>query len=118
MPANRKPAKGGSKEHHRRISESLRQYHAGNRVSKRKKMNPLARWLRNRRDPANVRHRLIQRDAEYKRARREARKAEGDLAVSYKFSEEKRKQIFEAFTRAKQAEDQAMSKAVRKYKDT
>ncbi len=116
MVSKRAPAKGGSKEHHRRISEGLKEYHEG---KSKKKKGWLAKRLANHFHPNNVAHRKIGKDPEVKRARKEARKAEGELYNAVhsktKLSPEKIAAIKEACARANKRRDEATSKAVKKY---
>lgn len=118
MPAltNRKPAKGGSDEHHRRISESLKEHHRRNR--KPKKRGWLARRVSNHFSASNVTHRKVHKDPEVKKAKREARKAEGELHDAHritKLSPERVAEINDKFAKAKAREEELISKAIKKH---
>lgn len=116
MVSTRKPAKGGSTEHRRRISEGLKEHYR----KKPKKRGWLARRIASHFHPDNIKHRKVINDKAYKSARKQARKIEGDLyeAVQVKkLSPEKIAAIKSALAKARSQEDDAINNARKKHRD-
>lgn len=110
------PAKAGSPLHKKRISEGLKEYHRG-KGKKSKKSNLLMRWWKSRNHPDNVRHRKMLNDPELKKARKELRKAEGDMSAGGSgLTQEQRLAIRERIRKAKEREDKAYSQAHNKHR--
>ncbi len=110
-----KPAKAGSPLHRKRISEGLIEYHKHGK--KKSKLGAVRNWLAKRKHPANLRFRKLQSDSDLKKARKELRKAEGDMAAAKTLTKEQRDSLRARIKLAKEKEERAFQEARRKYED-
>lgn len=111
---NRRPAKKGSREHNKRISDGLIEYHKRN--GKPKKKGVFAAAIARHFHPDNVRHRKIMGDKEVKRTGKEARQAEGKVAEGRtKLTSEQKDAVRKALHNAIAKHEKAIREASKRH---